>query len=56
MWKVNSDNLKLIKYGKLENDNRKYVYAFTDSFKYGNETKVILEIEDKEWNYIMMTV
>jgi Holliday junction resolvase RusA-like endonuclease len=36
------------KYGKLENDNRKYVYAFTDSFEYGKETKVILEIEEKE--------
>lgn len=36
------------KYGKLENDNRKYVYAFTDSFEYGKETKVVLEIEEKE--------
>jgi len=36
------------KYGKLENDNRNYVYAFTDSFEYGSETKVILEIEEKE--------
>lgn len=36
------------KYGKLENDNRNYVYAFTDSFEYGKETKVILEIEEKE--------
>lgn len=35
------------KYGKLENDNRNYVYAFTDSFEYGSETKVILEIEEK---------
>lgn len=34
------------KYGKLENDNRKYVTAFTDSFEYGKETKVILEIEE----------
>ena len=34
------------KYGKLENDNRNHVYAFTDSFEYGKETKVILEIED----------
>ena len=34
------------KYGKLENDNRNYVYAFTDSFEYGNETKVILQIEE----------
>ena len=37
----------LQKYGKLENDNRNYVYAFTDSFEYGNETKVILDIEEK---------
>lgn len=38
----------MVKYGKLENDNRNYVYAFTDSFEYGKETKVILEIEEKE--------
>lgn len=38
----------MVKYNKLPDDNRKYVYAFTDSFKYGNETKVILEIEEKE--------
>lgn len=37
----------MVKYGKLENDNRNYVYAFTDSFEYGKETKVILEIEEK---------
>ena len=36
------------KFGKLENDNRNYVYAFTDSFEYGKETKVILEIEEKD--------
>lgn len=36
------------KFGKLENDNRKYVYAFTDSFEYGKETKVILEIEEQD--------
>lgn len=35
------------KFGKLENDNRNCVYAFTDSFKYGKETKVILEIEER---------
>ena len=34
------------KYGKLENDNRKCVTAFTDSFEYGKTTKVILEIEE----------
>lgn len=39
------------KYGKLENDNRNYVYAFTDSFEYGKETKVILEIEEKDESF-----
>lgn len=39
------------KYGKLENDNRNYVYAFTDSFEYGKETKVILEIEEKDGSF-----
>jgi len=38
----------MVKYGKLKDDNRNYVYAFTDSFEYGSETKVILEIEEKE--------
>lgn len=32
--------------GKLENDNRKWVTGFTDSFEYGKEYKVILEIEE----------
>ena len=36
----------LVKYGKLKDDNRKCVYAFTDSFNYGTETKVVLEIEE----------
>ena len=36
----------MIKYGKLQDDNRKWVYAFTDEFAYGNTTKVILEIEE----------
>lgn len=35
----------MVKYGKLEDDNRKCVYAFTDTFEYGKETKVILEVE-----------
>lgn len=39
------------KFGKLENDNRNYVYAFTDSFEYGKETKVILEIEEKDGSF-----
>ena len=36
----------LVKSGKLQDDNRKCVYAFTDTFDYGDETKVILEIEE----------
>lgn len=36
----------MVKYGKLQDDNRKWVYAFTDEFAYGNTTKVILEIEE----------
>jgi Holliday junction resolvase RusA-like endonuclease len=41
----------LVACGKLENDNRNYVYAFTDSFEYGKETKVILEIEEKDGSF-----
>lgn len=36
----------LVKSGKLQDDNRKCVTAFTDTFEYGDETKVILEIEE----------
>ena len=36
----------MVKCGKLKDDNRKCVTAFTDSFEYGKETKVILEIEE----------
>ena len=36
----------MVKHGKLENDNRRYVVGFTDEFDYGKETKVILEIEE----------
>lgn len=36
----------LVKYGKLKDDNRKCVTAFTDTFSYGDETKVILTIEE----------
>lgn len=36
----------MVKYGKLEDDNRKIVTAFTDSFEYAKETKVILDIEE----------
>jgi len=38
----------LVKCGKLKDDNRSFVYAFTDTFDYGEQTKVELEIyEDK---------
>lgn len=36
----------MVKYGKLKDDNRKCVTAFTDSFEYSDRTKVILEIEE----------
>ena len=36
----------LVKAGKLSDDNRKIVTAFTDTFEYGDETKVILDIEE----------
>ena len=34
----------MVKYGKLKDDNRKCVTAFTDTFEYGEKNKVILEI------------
>lgn len=34
----------LVKYGKLQDDNRKHVTGFKDTFEYGNEYKVILRI------------
>ena len=36
----------MVNQGKLKDDNRKCVTAFTDSFEYGKETKVVLEIEE----------
>lgn len=36
----------MVKSQKLKDDNRKCVTAFTDSFEYGKETKVILKIEE----------
>ena len=36
----------LVKFGKLNDDNRKCVTAFTDTFSYDKESKVILEIEE----------
>jgi Holliday junction resolvase RusA-like endonuclease len=36
----------MVKSGKLKDDNRNYVTGFTDTFEYGDETKVILEITE----------
>ena len=36
----------LVKRGKLKDDNRNFVTGFSDSFEYGKETKVILNIEE----------
>ena len=36
----------MVKHNKLKDDNRKCVTAFTDSFEYGEETLVVLEIEE----------
>jgi Holliday junction resolvase RusA-like endonuclease len=38
----------LVKCGKLKNDNTNYVKGFTDTFEYGKEFKIILEIEELE--------
>ena len=38
----------LVKSGKLKDDNRKCVTAFKDTFSYGDETKVVLYIEEAE--------
>ena len=38
----------MVKAGKLKDDNRRCVTAFTDDFSYGKETKVIIEIEEVE--------
>ena len=38
----------MVKAGKLKDDNRKCVTGFIDTFEYGKETKVILEIEEDE--------
>ena len=34
----------MVKCGRLKDDNRRFVTGFTDSFEYGDEFKVILEI------------
>ena len=36
----------MVKHGKLKDGNRKCVTAFTDTFEYGDKTKVILDIEE----------
>jgi Holliday junction resolvase RusA-like endonuclease len=36
------------KYGKLENDNRKYVKGFTDNFSYSTDGKFKVEVEIEE--------
>lgn len=36
----------MVKKGILDNDNRKHVAGFTDSFEYGKEAKVFLEITE----------
>ena len=38
----------MVKVGVLTDDNRKCVTAFTDTFEYAKEAKVILEIEEME--------
>jgi hypothetical protein len=36
----------MVKCEKLKDDNRNCVTGFTDTFEYGSETKVILDIEE----------
>ena len=38
----------MVKFGKLKDDNRKCVTAFTDTFTYAKDSKVILTIEEVE--------
>ena len=38
----------MVKCGKLKDDNRNCVTGFLDSFEYGDETKVILDITEVE--------
>ena len=37
----------LVKNGKLKDDNRKCVTGFSDSFQYGKETMVIIDIKEE---------
>jgi len=36
----------MVRMGKITDDNSKYIKGFTDSFETGEETKVIMEIEE----------
>jgi len=36
----------MVKTGKIKDDTREYVVGFSDSFVYGEKTKVIVEIEE----------
>jgi Holliday junction resolvase RusA-like endonuclease len=38
----------LVKYGKLKDDNRRFVTGFADTFQYGEKTAVIINIERTE--------
>ena len=38
----------MVRFGKLKDDNQRYVKGFTDSFRYEKEASVILEIEEVE--------
>ena len=38
----------MVKAGKLTDDNRKIVTAFIDTFEYGKDARVILDIEEVE--------
>ena len=38
----------LVKNGKLKDDNRKCVTGFSDSFQYGKETMVIIDIKEEK--------
>lgn len=38
----------MVKQGVLKDDNRNCVTGFRDTFEYGKETKVVIEIEEEE--------
>lgn len=42
----------MVKAGKLKDDNRKCVMSFTDTFEYGDHTKVILHIKEVHYDTI----